>query len=946
VLFSHQGSGAIVHFQRDGVAISLRDREGGGGDGLGRALPGPIPGDRRDGRGAAGPERITLGFRGANPLPRVQPGEELDGRVNYLVGDPEGWRTSLPAYGDITYRELYPGVDLRFHGDRGELEYDLTVRPGADLSRVCFTCGGARLLRLNEAGELEMELPRGRLVQRMPAIFQEEGDQRRPVQGRFVLDPPGGEGPAGGEVGYSFAVAARDPARTLVIDPVLDFSTYYGGRSLDQAEAVAVDGAGNVYLAGWSWSDDLVPPSWQRVSPGREGSVTSVWGRGGDDLYVSVQMGDVCQIRHYDGAAWEVVAAPGFSVADLWGTPDGHLFAVGSGGGVLHFDGTAWTRMDAGPGEDLSAVWGAAADDLFAVGSWWGGIHHFDGTAWTRMETGISTPLYGIWGSSAADVFAVGYDAILHYDGLAWRTMPAGGATLRDVWGASGTDVFAAGAGGAVLHYDGSAWQPLETGTTDDFHALWGFSGEDVYVVGSTFPAVIIRHYDGSSWEDTSAGPTSRTVDLHDIWGSSPDALFAVGQGGRVLRRDPDAPPALFPAGHNDGFVAKLDSTGQRLLFVTYLGGNSDDRITGLAVDHAGNVHLTGDTLSTDFPLANPFQPGRGGRSLDAFVARIDASGRRLVYSSYLGGRAGDSGYGIALDGAGNALVAGETSSPDFPVRDALLPTRGGRRDGFVAKVDPAGSLVYATYLGGRKDDVVLGVAADGEGYAGVTGWTTSRDFPLSRPLFGSYRGGDWDSFLARLAPDGRELVFATYFGGSRDDTGTAVAADPRGNLYVAGYTHSPDFPLKNPVPMPRAGHTEAFVTKMRPDGSALVYSTLFRGSWTDRAYDIAVDPAGRAYVTGETWSRDLPMVRPLFPSHGGAETDAFLVKLAASGRRILHSTYLGGSKLDMGFGVAADASGTAYVAGYTESPDFPVLRALHPARRGSRDAFVVKVAR
>jgi Beta-propeller repeat len=261
------------------------------------------------------------------------------------------------------------------------------------------------------------------------------------------------------------------------------------------------------------------------------------------------------------------------------------------------------------------------------------------------------------------------------------------------------------------------------------------------------------------------------------------------------------------------------------LIYSTFLGGSEEDDGFGIAVDNSGNAYVTGGTNSTDFPTMNPLQPAGGG----AFVAKINPSGSALVYSTYLGGSGGDTGFGIAVDSAGNAYVTGYTGSTDFPTMNALQPTYAGSHDAFVAKINAVGSaLVYSTYLGGSGQEIGFGIIVDSAGNAYVTGDTYSTDFPTMNPLQPANGGGS-DAFVAKLNAVGSALVYSTYLGGSANEGSSGIAVDDAGNAYVTGGTNSTDFPTT-----PGAFQTTGpggFVTKINSTGSALVYSTYLDGS-------------------------------------------------------------------------------------------------------------------
>jgi hypothetical protein len=415
--------------------------------------------------------------------------------------------------------------------------------------------------------------------------------------------------------------------------------------------------------------------------------------------------------------------------------------------------------------------------------------------------------------------------------------------------------------------------------------------------------------------------------------------------------------------GATDVFVAKVSADGSRLLYSTYLGGSGADVGYGIAVDSAGSAYITGDTRSADFPLAAPWQ-GKLGGAADVFVAKLSADGSRLLYSTYFGGSGGERGLGVAVDTAGNAYVTGYTNSTDLPVANAFQGTfAGGNADAFVLKLNPAGSApIYATYLGGGNDrpDIGTAIAADSGGNAYVTGFTNSADFATAHPLQ-PFRGPT-DAFVTKFNPSGSALIYSTFLGGTADDEAMGIAVDAAGSAYVTGHTESLNFPttagafrtscVAVPVNIPIGNICsggDAFVSKLSPDGSALVYSTYLSGSGFEVGRSIAVDAAGSAHVTGLTNSPDFPTVNPVQETFGGGMYDAFVVKLNPGGSALTYSTYLGGGGDDGAYGIAVDAAGDAWVAGYTASPDFPIRRPLRNSfprsARGERDSIVAKIS-
>ena len=405
--------------------------------------------------------------------------------------------------------------------------------------------------------------------------------------------------------------------------------------------------------------------------------------------------------------------------------------------------------------------------------------------------------------------------------------------------------------------------------------------------------------------------------------------------------RNPQSEIGFEVAAYDPTYPLVIDPV---LVYSTYLGGSGGDWGYGIAVDSSGNAYVTGSTVSSNFPTANAVQARYGGGDSDAFVSKLNAAGSALVYSTYLGGSGDDWSWGIAVDSSGNAYVTGPTASRNFPTANALQASNRGSHDAFVTKLNAAGSaLVYSTYLGGSGDDAGTGMALDSSGNAYVTGLTSSRNFPTANAVQASYGGGMYDAFVTKLNAAGSALVYSTYLGGSDEDGGSGIAVDSSGNAYVTGMTNSSNFPTANALQASNRGSNDAFVTKLNAAGSALVYSTYLGGSG-DEVGLIAVDSSGNAYVTGETSSGNFPTANALHASSGGGRSDAFVTKLNAAGSALVYSTYLGGSGEEGGSGIAVDSSGNAYVTGYTGSSNFPTSNALQASNRGLRDAFVTKL--
>jgi Beta-propeller repeat len=434
----------------------------------------------------------------------------------------------------------------------------------------------------------------------------------------------------------------------------------------------------------------------------------------------------------------------------------------------------------------------------------------------------------------------------------------------------------------------------------------------------------------------------------------------------------PTTPGLGVAAGKRDMFVTKL-APGGGLVYSTYLGGACDDFLRDVAVDAEGNAYITGRVFDGNFCDAG-VPPG-------AFVAKLDPTGA-LLFASLLAGSEGDNSVGqaITVDADGHAYVTGEavSTSNDFPTTPGAFretecandfPLAG---DVFVAKLTTDGhALLYSTIICGKGNDSPHGIAVDDAGIAHVAGETLSPDFPTVHPMQAAPGAPDTvTGFVVAVAPDGSDLLYSTYLGGSDRDWIQGIAVDALGTAYVTGETSSPDFPTTTGVlqehPGPRLCPercTDAFVAKIDPTGAGLIYSTYLTGERSDHASAIAIDAAGNAYVTGNTNSEFFPILDAFQPAIQSA-TDAFVAKLNPDGTRLLYSSYLGGNHTDgvprtgweTATGIAVDAGGSAYVAGYTQSFDFPTTPdAFQPEMAGGicdralgipcGDAFATKIA-
>jgi hypothetical protein len=619
---------------------------------------------------------VSMQVLGGNPAAHVVARNELPGRANYFLGNnPSQWHTNVPTFGQVQYENIYPGIDLVYYGNQGQLEYDFVVAPGADPQAIHLGFSGADQLRINNQGELVLNANGQDILQRQPLVYQEVNGSHQKVASAFALldqQPTVGR-PSLMQPQVSFAVGPYDLTRSLVIDPVLSYSTYLGGSGNDYGNGIAVDPAtGDALVMGTTNSTDFPTANpWQPT-----------FGGGLDDAFVTRISAD--------GSTLLYSTYLGGSNLD-----DGNGIAVDPTTGDALVTGIT-ASTDFPTVNALQPNKGGGPYDAFV----------------TRLSVDGSALVYSTYlGGTGSD------------NGLGIAVAPITGDALVT---------------GVTTSRDFPTANPLQPsyggGVADTFVAR-------ISADGST---LLYSTYLGGTGDDEGYG-----IAVDPATG---DALIT------GFTTSPDFPTAnawqLNPGGGEDAFVARLSADGSTLLFSTYLGGSGDDIGYGIAVDPTtGDALVTGQTYSPDFPTVNPLRPNYGG-SGDAFVARLSPDGSALVYSTYLGGSSEDKANGIAVDPAtGDALIAGDTRSADFPTANAVQPNYGGAEDAFVARLSADGSaLVFSTYLGGSGVDRGFAIAIDPTtGAALVTGVTGSADFPTVNAVQPNYGGGA-DAFVTRVS--------------------------------------------------------------------------------------------------------------------------------------------------------------------------------------------------
>jgi len=413
------------------------------------------------------------------------------------------------------------------------------------------------------------------------------------------------------------------------------------------------------------------------------------------------------------------------------------------------------------------------------------------------------------------------------------------------------------GAGDAYLAgWTASADFPTTPGTVD--RTLDGERDAFVAKVSGDGRRLIYAMFLGGSGRDEASGLAVDEAGRAYVAGYTASADFPVTAG---------AFAATYRGGPSDAFVARLDASGARLDWATFLGGSGEDVADGLAWDPLGMLHVVGRTESSDWPTT----AGAADRALDGnwdgFLARLDGEGRALVYSTFLGGMLDERCVAVAADGAGHSYLTGYTVSPDFPITPGAFDVTygAGNGDGFVAKISAPGALAYATFLGGSSEDRPQAVAVGDGGAAYITGYTRSDDFPTTPGALDPDYNAFQDAFVVKLASSGERLGYATFLGGRANDVAYGIAANAAGEAHVVGSTRSTEFPTT-----PGAFDTsyngrytyqeDAFLVRLRADGSALHYGTFLGGTQVDDGYAVALGDDGTAYLAGYTGASDWPL--------------------------------------------------------------------------------------
>jgi len=652
---------------------------------------------------------LRMRLLGADPAAPITGKGLLPGRVNIYQGrHPGSWQTNVPAYAQVQYKGVYPGINLVYYGNQSRLEYDFVVAPKASPAAIRLGFAGVRSLQVDKQGNLVVGLPDGQVRWHKPVVYQQKNGKRIQVAGRYALLGPR-------QVG--FHIARYDRTRPLVIDPVLVYSTYLGGSDRENGAGIGVDAAGNFYVGGDTSATDFpVQNAIQTTNHGGIDLFVSKFSPAGKLLY-STYLGGSSDDRSYT-----LTADPAGNVY-LSGCTTSTDFPVKNAYQPTYHGGLAAfvIKLD----KNGSLVFSTYLSGTTGIP----GISPQGNTPWDEANA--------VTYDSQGDVFVTGetYDADFPVTTNALQKTHA--YCYVSKFGPSGRllySTYLGGTGGAVADYG----RGIAVDANDNMYVTGAAGSHDFPTVNAFQPTFGGGTYDAFLSKISADG--SHLIYSTYIGGSGDEAdkdypyIFHAGLAvdangnayvsGVTDSTDFPVKNAFQPrlAGGWDAWVAKFDPNGQPL-FSTYLGGSGDEYIhdntgrttTGLALDGRDNIYLIGATNSLDFPTKDAFQPAFGGGNWDAYVTKLDTNGA-LVYSTYLGGSGDDVPRtgAIAADAASNVYVAGNTTSADFPIVNAFQKTYNGNTDAFIVKIAPA-AFVASDFNGDGHPDIVFQNPSSGQ---------------------------------------------------------------------------------------------------------------------------------------------------------------------------------------------------------------------------------------
>jgi hypothetical protein len=934
---------------------------------------------------SAGPETVSLGMKllGSNRKADIEPSGQLPGVSNYFIGnDPSKWQTGVPTYGRVTYRSVYPGVNLAYHGDGRQLEYDFTVAPDVGPGVIRLSFSGALGLKIDKNGDLLLRLRSGEVRQLKPHIYQEVNGEQREVDGGYMLR---------GKRIVGFRIAEYDKTKPLVIDPVFSYSTLLGGTSFDQANAIAVDAMGHAYVTGTTTSFNFPTTvgAYSTTYANQSDVFVTKFDPTGSSLFYSTFIGgsssDTGNAIALDSAGDAFItgatSSTNFPTTNgafqtvLNGFQNAFVTELNSTGSALVYSTFLGGSNNSSSGSGIAAdssgsayVTGNTSASNFPTtnGAFQTTMASFSQDAFiTKFNTSGTALVYSTYlgGTSTDQASAIAVDS----SGNAYVTGSTGSSNFPTTMGAFQT-TFGGPVNSCCFGFFGDTFvtKMNSTGTALVYSTFLGGSGADggfgialdssgnAYIAGATnsndFPTTpgVFKAANHGVFKTTDAGAD---------WGPASSGLPALATITSIAI-DHLSPSTLYAGTSNNGLFKSTDGGGT---WVARNFGLTSTNVLTEVVDPTNSsvVYLGtfdhGVFKSTDAGGSwHAMDTGEGGPQVNSLV--IDPTNTSTVYAG-TGGCCSGSGVFKTTNG-GATWTAGNTGLGSTNV--AALAIDPSSPSNIYAAISFGG--VFKSTNGGNTWTQVLG-----SNFNNVS--TTSLAIDPANPAtvytgtpsFGVLRstdaGGTWNPVnsglsnlnVSALAVSSTSIVYAATGGGVFKTTNggaswvsenngiagspiTAIAVDPSTPSTVYAGSSS--------------GTTDAFVTALNATGAALIYSTYLGGSNTDEAFGIALDSNNNAYVTGITNSTNFPTTPGAY-QFTGFNQDAFVAKLNSSATNLMYSTYVGGSNGANGTGIAVDSNFNAYVTGFTQSNDFPTTPGSYQPNLSSsfnQDAFVVKL--
>ncbi len=828
------------------------------------------------------------------------------------------------AYPKAQIQRLYPGIDVAFYGHPGQLEYDLDLARGAKPDRIRIAVQGLRGMHLDEKGNLVVETRSGQLRQLAPRVFQTSHGVRREIAANYVLL-------SSNEIG--FELGEHDRTMPLTIDPVIVYTKYFGGSALNSGGPVATDAQGNVYVTGSTNSINF---------PSTNGTKSRLQS----------------PLLAYSNAGQKVTPLPAgtaTSVTVIAGTADGSVLYVATPDGIYYSGnhGASFTQtvplinaygnlagtvqaisVDA---VDPSRAFVATTQGLFFLGS--------NGQSAGEADPGMASTGNGTVNATAVQISAVNHEVM-----YATTAFPSNFLYASTDAGATWQQLYPS--------FPGEPAVGPYTGNSITFTLAPG--GSDLYVIDGN--GIFFKSSDGGmTWQKLSRqyllASTSITIDPNNL-----SNIYVVDGAGLQLSTDggntfTTISPTLPPGDHVQTFA--IDSSTGDLYFADYTN-------IEVSVDHGATWKILTRRLNPHvlIGLGNRVLAGVDSPSVP-FVVKWSPDGSRMLYSTFFGGSYSDAITGITVDAQGEAIIAGNTASSDFPVSvNISAASPAGSDSGFVAKLSADGSkAIYSSIIGTSLGVTINGVAIDSTGAPYVTGATPSPDFPTTAGVpqtklptamcqrtnndpfelngnLGTY------AFVSKLSAYGRGLVYSTFLTGACGSIGQGIAVNSADEAVVVGTTTSPDFPVSANAyqsTFPGGGpFNVGFVTKLSALADKAIASSFIGGGYLTEANALALDSSGDVYITGSTWGITPgatpgtyqtavktgcpPTINigpgPEYPTGG---SDVFVLKLDPALATAQYLTYLGSICDDSGSTIAVEPNGNVWVGGYA-SQGFPLV--------------------